>query len=53
MIVLQDAVDDLYRLTVIEERRTSTKRLDVLADCCVQELSSRGQGSPDSWNRQN
>ncbi|MDE0523504.1 MAG: hypothetical protein OXH79_16250 [Boseongicola sp.] len=42
MITLQDAVDDLYRMTVIEERRTSTKRLDVLADYCVQELSSRG-----------
>ena len=42
MITLQDAVDDLYRMTVIEERGTSTKRLDVLADYCVQELSSRG-----------
>ncbi|MYA89273.1 MAG: hypothetical protein F4X97_12640 [Boseongicola sp. SB0662_bin_57] len=42
MITLQDAVDDLYRLTVIEKRRTSTRRLDVLADYCVQELSNRG-----------
>lgn len=42
MITLQDAVDDLYRLTVIEKRHTSKKRLEVLADYCVQELSSRG-----------
>ena len=36
MIVLQDAVDSLYRLTVNEKRHTLTKRLDVLADYCVQ-----------------
>ncbi len=42
MITLQDAVSDLYRLTVVEKRHTSTKRLDVLADYCVQELSLRG-----------
>ena len=42
MITLQDAVDDLYRRTVIEKRYTSVKRLDVLADYCVQELSIRG-----------
>lgn len=42
MISLQDAVDDLYRLAVIERRRTSTKRLDVLANFCVQELANRG-----------
>ena len=42
MIDLQDAVDDLYRRTVIEKRHTSVKRLNVLADYCVQELSARG-----------
>ena len=42
MISLQDAVDSLYRLTVIEKRHTSTRRLDVLADYCVQELSACG-----------
>ncbi len=41
MIVLQDAVDSLYRLTVNEKRHTLTKRLDVLADYCVQELTRR------------
>ena len=42
MITAQDAVDDLYRIAVTEEKATSTSRLDVLADFCVQELTRRG-----------
>lgn len=42
MITGQDAVDDLYRIAVTEEKATSTSRLDVLADYCVQELTRRG-----------
>lgn len=42
MITVQDAIDDLYRVAVAEERKTSTSRLDVLADFCVQELTRRG-----------
>ena len=42
MITAQDAVDDLYRIAVTEDKATSTSRLDVLADFCVQELTRRG-----------
>lgn len=42
MISLQDAVDDLYRIAVVEGKATSTSRLNVLADYCVQELGVRG-----------
>ncbi len=42
MISAQDAVDDLYRIAVTERKATSTARLDVLADYCVQELELRG-----------
>ena len=42
MITAQDAVDDLYRIAVTEEKATSTSRLDALADFCVQELTRRG-----------
>jgi len=39
---LQTAVDDLYRLTLIEGKSTSTKRLSLLADHCVGQLALRG-----------
>ena len=42
MITAQDAVDDLYRIAVTERKATSTARLDMLADFCVQELTRRG-----------
>ncbi|MCY4585946.1 MAG: hypothetical protein OXB98_07920 [Bryobacterales bacterium] len=42
MITAQDAVDALYRIAVKEAKATSTARLDVLADFCVQELTRRG-----------
>ena len=42
MITVQEAVDDLYRIAVTEDKATSTSRLDVLADYCVQELTRRG-----------
>ena len=42
MITAQDAVDDLFRVAATEEKATSTSRLDVLADFCVQELQRRG-----------
>ena len=41
MITAQDAVDALYRIAVTEDKATSTSRLDVLADYCVQELTRR------------
>ena len=42
MIGAQDAVVDLYRIAVAEEKKTSTSRLDALADFCVQELTRLG-----------
>lgn len=42
MISLQDAVDDLYRIVKVEKKTTSTARLAVLADMCIQELAARG-----------
>ena len=42
MITAQDAVDDLYRIAVTESKSTSTARLDLLADFCIQELTRRG-----------
>ena len=42
MITAQDAIDDLYRVAVAQRKSTSTSRLDVLADFCVQELTRRG-----------
>ncbi len=42
MITAQAAVDDLYRIAVEEEKATSTARLEVLADFCVQEINRRG-----------
>ena len=42
MITAQQAVDDLYRIAVMEKRATSTARLDTLAEYCVQELNRRG-----------
>lgn len=41
-ITVQDAVDDLYRIAVTDKKSQSPKRLDVLADFCVQELEKRG-----------
>lgn len=42
MITAQSAVDELYRIAVIEGNATSTARLDLLADYCVQEIDRRG-----------
>ena len=42
MISLQDAVDDLHRIAVVEGKTTSTSRLSMLANYCVQELGVRG-----------
>ena len=42
MISLQDAVDDLYRIAVVEKKSQSPNRLSALADMCVQELDGRG-----------
>lgn len=42
MVTAQKAISDLYRVAVKEEKATSTSRLDVLADFCVQELKRRG-----------
>ncbi|NUP99434.1 MAG: hypothetical protein HUU35_06225 [Armatimonadetes bacterium] len=39
---LQHAVDELYRIAVVEGRATSTLRLSALADHCVEQLKSRG-----------
>ena len=42
MISIQNAIDDLYRIAVAEDKATSTTRLETLADYCVQELARRG-----------
>ena len=42
MISLRDAVDDLYRIVVVERKSQSKKRLSALADMCVRELDRRG-----------
>lgn len=39
---LQDAISSLYKLTVVEKKSTSTKRLAVLARYCVEQLEMRG-----------
>ena len=41
-VTLQNAVDHLYRLVIEEGKYTSTRRLSVLANLCVQELAARG-----------
>lgn len=42
MISLQDAVDDLYRIAVVEQKRQSPNRLAMLAEMCVEQLNERG-----------
>ena len=42
MISLQDAVDDLFRIAVVEGKSTSTSRLKKLADYCVEQLEECG-----------
>ena len=42
MITSQAAVDHLYRIAVTQGKTTSTARLELLADFCVQELKCRG-----------
>ncbi len=42
MITLQDAVDDLYRIAVTENKRQSPNRLSMLASMCVEQLAMRG-----------
>jgi hypothetical protein len=41
-LTLQDAVDDLFKKTRTNKATTSTSRLQVLAEFCVQELGFRG-----------
>lgn len=41
MLTIDDAISDLYRITVTEGKTTATNRLSVLADLCVQELEAR------------
>ena len=41
MLTIEDAINDLYRITVIEGKTTATNRLSLLADLCVQELEAR------------
>lgn len=42
MISLQDAVDDLYRIAVVEKKSQSPNRLALLAEMCVEQLDQRG-----------
>ena len=42
MISLQDAINDLYRIAVVENKRQSPNRLTLLADLCVEQLNQRG-----------
>ena len=42
MITFQTAIDHLYRIAVTQGKATSTARLEILADFCVQELNRYG-----------
>ena len=42
LLSIQDAIDSLYRIAVLEGKRTSTTRLSALADYCVEQLALRG-----------
>lgn len=42
MICMQDAVDDLYRIAVVEQKIQSPHRLAMLARLCVEQLDERG-----------
>ena len=42
MLSLQEAIEDLYRIAVVESKATSTLRLQKLADYCVEQLATRG-----------
>lgn len=42
MPTLQDAVNSLYEKTVVEKAATSTLRLQVLAEYCIEQLAKRG-----------
>ncbi|MYD46394.1 MAG: hypothetical protein F4W92_08590 [Gammaproteobacteria bacterium] len=42
MISLQDVVNDLYRIVIREGKKTSKKRLDLLARMCEEQLALRG-----------
>ena len=42
MISLQDAVDDLYRIAVVEGKTQAPNRLSVLAGLCIEQLACRG-----------
>lgn len=41
-ISLQNAIDDLYRKAVVLKLKTSTQRLQRLADYCIERLDERG-----------
>ena len=42
MITIHDAITELHRIVYVEHKRQSTKRLERLADYCMQELARRG-----------
>jgi len=42
VITLQDAVTSLYEIAIAQRKPTSTKRLAVLADLCIEQLDQRG-----------
>ena len=41
VISLQEAIDELFRIAVLESKATSTLRLQKLADYCVEQLAAR------------
>lgn len=41
-VTAQEAIEHLYRVAVVEKKRTSPARLSRLAELCVQELQERG-----------
>ena len=42
MISLQDAINDLHRIAVVEDKRQSPIRLAMLADLCIEQLDKHG-----------
>ena len=41
-LTLKDAIADLHRIATLEGKTTSPRRLDVLADFCIEQLTARG-----------
>ena len=48
LITLQEAIEHLYQTAIVDRSRTSTLRLQKLAQYCVQQLGRRGLGKAET-----